>query len=99
MVEIMGHKVYETLPAHTVDLDKVTISTFQGDINGIDEGTLEVAEVYAMLDTIERSGTTPDGIPWSITGGKIPDIIIDVDSDKVTEAHLVSLIKAGVIPA
>lgn len=99
MVEILGQKVYEELPAYTVDLDKVTVSTFQGDVDGIDEGVVQVDELIAMLSTVERRGVTPDGIPWSITGGIIPDIIIDVENDKVTEAHLVSLIKAGVIPA
>lgn len=99
MIEIMGHKVYETLPAWGVDLDKVSVSTLGGMVADCIEDPREEEIVSGLFEReVVAEGTTSDGIHWAMFDGIVPDLIIDVPEGKVTEDHLVSLIQAGVIP-
>jgi hypothetical protein len=82
---IAGHKVYETLPAFSVDLDKACVV---GWLQAQDDGD---------IDDIIDSGSV-DGIAWAkckpFDGGFFN---VHIDSDKVSADHIEALASAGII--
>lgn len=92
--DILGVTVYNPLPAESfVDLDHECIIPIGGPID-----TLDVDDLTADIDDIQRAGTLPNGVAWGITSRNdrgFADIL--VDADEVDENTIEHLIETGVV--
>jgi hypothetical protein len=98
MLNIGGHKVYETLPAGMVDLDKCSVYAWP-----------VAEEETAMIDDVVKSGlivlynTESGDYPLNIYWGKTDEnphgfCDIVVDAPAITKDILLALYVMGVIP-
>lgn len=93
MTDLNGMRVYETLPAHSVDLAEAVVVTLASIIQDNKDYGIGLAEI----DNIQIANTTEDNVSWALSVMPNSPPVIIVDVAHINDSVLLSLQSAGVI--